>query len=434
MFQFTIGKRLGLGFGLVAVIALLLGLAGYYGAVKSGQTIAEIGENRLPSLQSLLIVSEAQTAVDSGENALLSPSLDTRGREAQHQRFVAAKQRADAAWKIYEPLPQTPEEEVVWKQFVPAWDRWWKDHQDYVKLVREFEATGVRDPERLLKNLFEVRGAFWKTIAVLTRHFQSGAPLTDEDRLNTPLAGSGPNWLDQINTDNAAINQSLRQIQPLNTALMSSVQNIRQALERGEKESAEAEFTRTLYPNALKLIELMRPLRQESQRAIQLLERINQQALVTNSKSFAAAEALLNKLVEINDKAAVDTTHEAVQAASFAKVFNMAATGFGVALALILAALITRSVVAPLKEIVALLGLPARFPPRCAGVVTKPATWPGRCRRWAKSCGGSSGKSPNPLVKSVPRPARSPRAALICPNVPKNRPRPWKKPLPRWKN
>ena len=355
-----IGTRLLTGFGTIAAIALALGLTGYYGAVNSSRTVMEVGTNRLPSLKALLIISEAKTAVDSAENALLSPSLDVTGRESQYQRFADAKQSADEARKIYEPLPQTPEEAIVWKEFVPAWDRWWQDHEDYVKRVREFESVSVRDPERLLKTLFEVRGALWKMIAVLTRHFQSGTPLTDDDRLNTPLAGGGINWIDQIKTDNPVINQGLQHIQPLNTALLTSVQNIRQALDRGEKGSAEAEFARTLYPNALKIVELMRPLRQESHRAIKILEQMNRQALVTNAVSFGKVEELLNQLVEINDKAALAATGEAERVARFAKLFNLVATGFGVVLALILAWLITRSVVIPLKEIVVLLGLFAR--------------------------------------------------------------------------
>ncbi|MEI2771878.1 MAG: methyl-accepting chemotaxis protein [Candidatus Competibacter sp.] len=142
-----IGIRLGISFGFIAAIALALGLAGYYGILESSRAIEEIGIVRLPGVQALLTISEAQTAVDSAENALLSTRLDPKNREAQYQRFAAAKQRSDEAWKIYEPLPQTSEEATVWKQFVPAWNRWWQDHENYVKQVREFEALGVANLE-----------------------------------------------------------------------------------------------------------------------------------------------------------------------------------------------------------------------------------------------------------------------------------------------
>ncbi|MCC8999282.1 MAG: MCP four helix bundle domain-containing protein, partial [Candidatus Contendobacter sp.] len=147
MNKMKVGAQLAIGFGAIAIIALALGLTGYYGAIQSDEAINEIGNVRLPSVQALLIISEAQTAVDSAENALLSTFLDAAERKAQHQRFVAAQQRVDQAWKVYEPLPQTVEEAVVWKQFVPAWNRWWKDHEDYVKLVREFETVGIDNLE-----------------------------------------------------------------------------------------------------------------------------------------------------------------------------------------------------------------------------------------------------------------------------------------------
>ncbi|MBK9953262.1 MAG: MCP four helix bundle domain-containing protein [Candidatus Competibacteraceae bacterium] len=145
--NFRIGTRLSLGFGVITAITFALGLIGYYGMVTNDRAINEIGKVRLPSVEALLIVSEAQTAVESAENALLSTQLSPVEREDQHKRFAAAKQRADEAWNLYEPLPQTAEEAEVWRQFVPAWKQWWQDHEDYVKLVRGFEALGVADLE-----------------------------------------------------------------------------------------------------------------------------------------------------------------------------------------------------------------------------------------------------------------------------------------------
>ncbi len=138
--SWTIGRKLITAFLAVAAITLSLGLYGYYSAVKSDAAIEEIGIVRLPSVQSLLIISEAQTAVESAENNLLCTKHTDAARQALHQSFASCKQRADAAWKVYEPLPQTPEEAVTWKEFVPAWEKWWKAHEDYVALVKRYEA------------------------------------------------------------------------------------------------------------------------------------------------------------------------------------------------------------------------------------------------------------------------------------------------------
>ena len=127
-------------FLMVGVIVMIVGIMGFHGAQKLGQRIYELGVVRLPSVYGLLVMSEAQTAVDSAENALLAKNLDEAGRQAAYQRFADAKKRADDGWKIYEPLPQTTEEAATWKNFVPAWNKWWQDHETYVATTREYWA------------------------------------------------------------------------------------------------------------------------------------------------------------------------------------------------------------------------------------------------------------------------------------------------------
>ncbi len=134
------GTKVLAGFGIAIVIALGVGWFGYAGISKLGGHVTEIGVVRLPSVENLLVISEAQTAVDSAENALLCTALDEEGRKAQHQRFVDAKRRADDAWKIYEPLPQTADEAATWNEFVPAWKKWWNDHETFVTLIEKYEA------------------------------------------------------------------------------------------------------------------------------------------------------------------------------------------------------------------------------------------------------------------------------------------------------
>ena len=141
MQNWTIRTRLLTAFGIGALITTILGAAGYFAAWEGATDVAEIGLVRLPSVESLLVMNEAMNEVDSAENALLARNATRAQREAQYARFEAAKKRIDEARAIYEPLPQTPEEAETWKKFVPTWDKWWADHQDYVKLARTFEAS-----------------------------------------------------------------------------------------------------------------------------------------------------------------------------------------------------------------------------------------------------------------------------------------------------
>ncbi len=115
---------------LVAVMMLalaVLGIAGYRGIATVGDSVNEIGVVRLPSIHGLLVLSEGQTAVDK---ATLQAAIYENDYQAQAKFADVAKARdtawarATVGWKKYEPLPQTAEEAVMWKQFVGEWDAW----------------------------------------------------------------------------------------------------------------------------------------------------------------------------------------------------------------------------------------------------------------------------------------------------------------------
>ena len=112
---------------IMLVALLVVGTAGYRGIATVGDSVDEIGVVRLPSIQGLLGISEGQTAVAS---ATLYAAIYENNYQA-HDKFAevqALRQRAwaniDRGWKLYEPLPQTPEESVLWKQFSAEWTAW----------------------------------------------------------------------------------------------------------------------------------------------------------------------------------------------------------------------------------------------------------------------------------------------------------------------
>ena len=114
---------------IMLVALLVVGTAGYRGIATVGDSVDEIGVVRLPSIQGLLGISEGQTAVAA---ATLYAAIYENNYQA-HDKFAevqALRQRAwaniDRGWKLYEPLPQTPEETVLWKQFSAEWTAWRK--------------------------------------------------------------------------------------------------------------------------------------------------------------------------------------------------------------------------------------------------------------------------------------------------------------------
>jgi methyl-accepting chemotaxis protein len=110
----------------VLALALVMVIA-FMGMKKNGEMLDEVGKNRMPSVLSLQIINEGQTALRSATRAIeaLAPYPEQYGEiDAQIKSKQEIWKRIDKAWKVYEPLPQSAEEAVVWKQFEKDWEAW----------------------------------------------------------------------------------------------------------------------------------------------------------------------------------------------------------------------------------------------------------------------------------------------------------------------
>ncbi|QJD92937.1 HAMP domain-containing protein [Duganella dendranthematis] len=112
---------------IMMVALLVVGAAGYRGIAKVGGAVNEIGVVRLPSIQGLLVMSEGQTAVSAATLYVGTWSHEYQSQDKFAEAIEMRKKawaNIDRGWKRYEPLPQTNEEAVLWKQFTGEWAAW----------------------------------------------------------------------------------------------------------------------------------------------------------------------------------------------------------------------------------------------------------------------------------------------------------------------
>ncbi len=138
MKKMKLSVRLICGFMIVALITLIVGVLGWRGVSHTNEALTEVATNRLPSVLGLEMMNEALTAIQRAERSLLIPEFfgDEKERGHQYIRIEEKFKDAENGWKIYEPLPQTKEEEGIWNNFKPAWDAWKKDHQRVIEILK----------------------------------------------------------------------------------------------------------------------------------------------------------------------------------------------------------------------------------------------------------------------------------------------------------
>jgi methyl-accepting chemotaxis protein len=131
------------GFVIVAVIAATIGSVGLWSLNSAKIARDEIAWVFLPGIYALGTMHEALTSISRAER-ILCLEKDAEIIKRQYVNLDAAWKNLDEGWKIYEPLPHSPDESVLWKKLLQSWDGWKKSHQDVISLVKKGDLDAAR--------------------------------------------------------------------------------------------------------------------------------------------------------------------------------------------------------------------------------------------------------------------------------------------------
>jgi hypothetical protein len=136
---FELATRILASLSVIVLVAILVGAFGFCGLSMMRSSFDGVAAVRVPCIESLHTISKAMLAVDGAENALLAKDLDEKQRRNFYLQFETAKRNLDQGRRTYEGLPRSQEETRLWKDFTIALEKWWQDHEAYVRIARECE-------------------------------------------------------------------------------------------------------------------------------------------------------------------------------------------------------------------------------------------------------------------------------------------------------
>lgn len=167
----NIWKKLVIGFAGILLVAISIGYIGYSGMTLIHSDLDDVTENSLPGIQTILIISEAITAIDGCENALLATNITPELEKEKYARMDSAKARADEAMKIYETLVHSEEEIRVLKEFESAWNNWWDHHEAFIELAKKHDADGSVQTYNAMSNyaLVTITEPYNKVVVLLNQ-------------------------------------------------------------------------------------------------------------------------------------------------------------------------------------------------------------------------------------------------------------------------
>jgi len=364
----TIGKRLLAAFSAMALIALVMGGVGYYGAVKNRAVIEEVGEVRLPSVDSLRSIKEAAEGIRGSFRTLSIEGLAPEIRKRQYDNIEASRKDYQAAWKVYEPLPQTPEEAETWKRFVPAWEAWRGENNRLLELHRRFDRLGIQSPvelsrqlERFTKDHYILVYRVQNLLDDKAAHFEGGDDHT---------ACNAGKYLPSFRTENQALAAVVKAFEEPHRRFHEAVGRIKKLVQEGKPEEGQAVFRRDMIPAMQTVFKQFDEMLALANEAAAVKKEANDLALGEATRKQREAIALLDKLVEINREVAKNASQEGISQAGFLKGMMLVAALVGLAAAAVLGLWMTASITGALRRVIVGLSEGAEEVASAAGQVS----------------------------------------------------------------
>ena len=393
MNQWTIGKRILAGFGSLMLIALGLGVAGYYSSGRNISTTQALVGDILPTTETLLTMSGAANATKACQRTLLNLNAEPALRLRQATTGAKAREAYAAALKTYAGLPKVAAEQALAKEVQAASQAWTSANEEFLRLSAEFDkladsynrterAKQVRFCQAVELALFTAKDAkvefkeqvqewknilvrghndddFKKYLAAFDKQEKSVHALLVEVQAVMKDLGLDPEAVAKVALAHlqlgAKYNEALKSYSQTNPESAQVVDKLVRGLDRPVADSFETVL------GAVKGLEDKTRLMQAA---------LDRQGLVVCRDLQQTLEGAFEKLLVIQNTETTQETQQAVASGLFFKRLSVISSIISLVLGVVLAWFITRSITRPIKVLADTLSAGAEQTTSAAGQVS----------------------------------------------------------------
>ncbi len=344
--QMTIGKRLLMGFGFSVIISILLGIIAVFSLNRVNGGLEQVVKRDLPFMQNLLQIRIYFTRIDAAENTLLS-NISSNERDERMKQFVEDKKVIDQLFTDIDSLEKTEQEKKMWEDFKSTFSLWWKDHEKYVEIVKEFQKYNLRNPMELQRDIKQFIGDHYKLCNAVRDYIITGKDFEGGDDYTACNFGK---WLSTYKSDDIETNTIIEQIKVPHQKFHEEIKNIKLTLAQGDKDTA-MQLLNNIADDMKKVFDGFDSLLLTAEKANEVYKKMSEQALVGNYANYSKARDILAQLVgDIEEKTNTEGT-SAMRTGSVAILFYGIMVTLSIIVTIVISILISRSMNKVMQDI-----------------------------------------------------------------------------------
>ena len=169
-----IGTKILAGFGVIALVALAIGIFGMVTQARVAVLFHEVAGFRMPGAVNLVRLEYQFERIRVAHRTLLNPNLKPADRERQFRNIAAAREAYGRALAEIEKLPMLQDEREMWATFRQSLDDWREVNDTFDQSREQYEKIDIFYPERFMGDLNQFRGDHYALQVQASNAIQSG--------------------------------------------------------------------------------------------------------------------------------------------------------------------------------------------------------------------------------------------------------------------
>ncbi len=335
-----LSTRLLVAFLSVAAIVVVIGVMGVYVIEKLAILSEDLANQEMPKLRANSALLRNITDINADAN-YLAYSVKASRRQKAYDSISEDTKVVREKLKEFDKYDKSRKGDEIWGQLKPLVEEWLGKIDSYLQNMKQFDEMKILDPDDLVERAYKYERDHLRYAQQLLDYID-GVTSSFSGKLDPRECELGK-WISSFKPENDELKKLLGVLKKYHDAVHEGAKRVVDLMRSGDKSEAKRIYETEVLTNSEKTAEILREIRNLAREASSK-KRAATKMLADLDDLKDQIEELSKELGKIIDDVATIKVESAAKEAKMATVTMMIGMGAGIAAALIIGILMSRSI------------------------------------------------------------------------------------------
>ncbi|NTV29777.1 MAG: HAMP domain-containing protein [Candidatus Omnitrophica bacterium] len=344
------GVKLIGGFLIVALIACIVGLAGYAGLQKLMSATNDLGNKRLPIVQYSMALAKDVESIKVAIRTLLNSKLSKDDALRQFDNVEKVRAHYKKSFDALDALPKDAEEAKLWNDTKAAIADLKVSNNKLMDMAKAIVDLDMADPDQVALQIEKFKLDHYKLKEKASRLIRDNSAVFDGG--TDPSACNFGKWMPSLKSQNPKVLQLLTEIRTSHNSFHQAVEKIKALVKDGKAQDAQDVYNKEMDASAKEVFDRFDQIGEEIGKVQALFRDMSVIAMGENRDKQLKLADCLTKMVESSQDGAKHSVQNASTVMAYSRNMVLGFVCIGLIVAVIVGFFLTTSITRPMSRCV----------------------------------------------------------------------------------